>query len=334
MANEASAVQTALQPVLNGAAEPSASEGTPTDIEAIESEVTGEPVESDAGAEGDAIDAAEKAGDLSKKEAAALRKKLKLKVDGQEFEEEIDFNDDDSLKRHLQKSRAFDKRMQEFSTYKQQVDAIIEMLENDPEALLERMGKNVDELAEQRLRRRVEELKKSPEQLEREKMERELQALREEKRRIEEEKQQSEMERMRNEHAVKIEADIKEALDAQNTVLPKRNKTIIARIGQAMYLAMKNGYPEVTAKDVIPFVEKQYKAELQELFSVLPEDTIEAIIGKEPLNRWRKSLVSKAKAATPATTKPKIEDTGVSKKSKTEESGQKISYSDFFKLNT
>ena len=250
-----------------------------------------------------------------------------------EFEEEIDFNDDDTLKRHLQKSKAFDKRMQEFSTYKQQADYIFELLENDPEALLEMIGKDVDSLAEQRLRRKVEELKKSPEQLEREKMERELKALREEKKRIEEEKQNAEMERMRNEHAIKIEADIKEALDSQNTVLPKRNKAIIARIGQAMYLAMKNGYPEVTAKDVIPFVEKQYRAELQELFSVLPEDTIEAIIGKDPLNRWRKSLISKPKApAVP--TKPKIEDTGRSKAAKEEDSGKKISYSDFFKLNT
>jgi hypothetical protein len=165
-------------------------------------------------------------------------------------------------------------------------------------------------------------------------MEKELADLRAEKKRIEEEKLNAEMERMRNEHAIKIETDIKEALDSHQTVLPKRNKTIITRIGQAMFLAMKNGYPEVTAKDVIPFVEKQYKAELQELFSVLPEDTIEAIIGKEPLNRWRKSLVSKAKSPTPVPTKPKIEDTGTRKATKEDDGGNKISYSDFFKLNT
>ena len=281
------AVSDALQPIVDGAAKPSESEGTVTDIDALEQELFPE----DSGSSNvdtssaESIDAAQKAGDISKAEATALKKKLKLKVDGQEFEEEVDFNDEDSLRRHLQKSKAFDKRMQEFSGYKQQVDMILEMLENDPEGLLEKMGKNVDELAESRLRRRVEELKKSPEQLEKERMAKELQELREEKKRIQEEKEMAEMEKMRNQHAIQIQNDIKEALDAQNTVLPKRNPTIIARIGQAMFLAMKNGYPEVTAKDVIPFVEKQDK-------NSKPNDTINSIFNTDFKGRVYLTILS------------------------------------------
>ena len=74
--------------------------------------------------------------------AKELKKKLKLKVDGEEYEEEIDFNDDENLRKHLQKSKAFDKRAKEFTGYKSQVEQLLKMLEEDPEALLEKMGKD------------------------------------------------------------------------------------------------------------------------------------------------------------------------------------------------
>ena len=45
-----------------------------------------------------AIDAAQANGKISKKEAQDLKKKLKIKVDGQEFDEEVDFNDEENLK--------------------------------------------------------------------------------------------------------------------------------------------------------------------------------------------------------------------------------------------
>lgn len=323
-------IQAALQPILNGSA-PAPKETTPTNTDDIGQEVL-DSLEDDLGDDTAEIVAAEEAGKITPKEAAVLKKKLKLKVDGVESEEEIDFNDEESLRKHLQKSKAFDKRMQEFSGYKSQMDQILEMLDKDPEALLEKMGKNVDELAEKRLTRRVEELKKSPEQLDREKMEKELKDLKEERKKIQEEKDLAEMETMRNQHASEIERDIKAALDDAQTVLPKRDKIVLSRIGQAMFLAMKNGFPEVKAKDVIPFVEKQYKQELSEFFSALPEDTIEAIIGKEPLNRWRKSLISKSKAAAvPA--KTKIEDSGTHRETEEESKSKKLNYRDFFKMN-
>lgn len=256
-----------------------------------------------------AIDEAQKKGDLSKAQAQSLKKKLMLKVDGQEIEEEIDFSDDENLKKHFQKSKAFDKRAQEFQSYKAQVDQLLKMLDEDPEGLLEKMGKNVDELAEKRLTRKVEEMKKSPEQLEREKMESELKELRDAKKKADEDRKSAELERMRNEQAQQIETDISAALDSTKSILPKKNPLVLQRITSTMLMAMKNGYPNVTAKDVIPLVEKQWKQELNDFFNVLPEETLEMLVGKNNFDRVRKTRVAQQKAKT-QTAKQTVQDTG------------------------
>lgn len=277
-----------------------------------------------------AIDAAQKAGQISKDQAQQLKKKLLLKVDGQEFEEEIDFNDEESLKKHLQKSKAFDKRLKEFSGYKSQVDQLMEMLQNDPEALLEKMGYDVDGLAEKRLSRKIDEMKKSPEQVEREKMEKELQDLRKEKKKAEDERQKSDLERMKNEQAQAIENDITGALESSKSMLPKNNPLVMQRVAQTMLMAMRNGYPEVTAKDVIPLVEKQWKEELNEFFNVLPEDTLEMLVGKQNFDRLRKKRLASRPKVEPQSAKKMVEDTGSKKVS--EEVKSKKKFSDFFKL--
>lgn len=278
------------------------------DVEDLGEDLGDDTAEVAANAEA-SIDSAQKKGEITKSEAQALKKKLKLKVDGQEIEEEIDFADEENLKKHLQKSKAFDKRVSEFSNYKAQVDQLLKMLEEDPEAVLEKMGKNVDDLAEKRLTRRVEEMKKSPEQLEREKMEAELKELRDAKKKADEIAKQSELERMRNEAAQQIETDINQALDTSNSMLPKRNPQVLQRISATMLFAMKNGYPNITAKDVIPLVEKQWKQELNDLFNVLPEDTLEMLVGKNNFDRLRKKRVAQQRSKT-QTAKQIVQDSG------------------------
>lgn len=276
-----------------------------------------------------AIDAAQKSGDISKDEANALKRKLKLKVDGEEFEEEIDLNDEDNLKKHLQKSKAFDKRVKEFSTYKSQVDQLIEMLEKDPESVLERMGVDVDSLSKKRIERKIEEMKKSPEQIEKERMEKELEELRAEKKKAKESADKAELERMRNEQAQQIETDITSALESAKSILPKKNPLVLQRISATMLLAMKNGYPDVTAKDVIPLVEKQWQAELNELFSALPEESIEKLVGDKNIDRLRKRRIQQKRAET--VTAKQVANQSVGKRVEEETPKKPLRMRDFFK---
>ena len=264
------------------------------------------------------IDAAAQAGDITSQEAQVLKKKLKLKVDGEEFEEEIDWNNEEDLKKHYQKSKAFDKRVKEFTGYKSQVEQLLHMLENDPEALLEKMGKNVDYMAEKRLQRKIEEMKKSPEQLDREKMEKELQELKAEKKKALEDQQKAEEENLRNKTANEIENEIMSALDDARSILPKKNPLVLQRISAAMLLAIKNGYPQVSVKDVIPLVEKQWKQELNEFFGVTSEEALEQLVGKANLDKYRKSKVSQKRVANTTTAKQLVKDSGTSTKQKEE----------------
>ncbi len=227
-----------------------------------------------------------------------MKKKFKLKVDGEEIEEEIDLADEDRLKRELQKAKAFDKRSPEFANYKKQVDQLIEMLQKNPASVLEQMGHNIDELAEGHLKRRIEEAKKSPEQLAREKMEKELTDAREEAKRLKKEKEDSDLEKARNEHAAVIEKDIQVALEKADTILPKKNPWVIREVAKTMLLAMNNGYPNVSVSEVIPLVEDQFRNDLKSMFDIFPEEVIEKVVGKNNLDRIRKKRITKSQKET------------------------------------
>jgi hypothetical protein len=290
----------------------------------------GSDIIDEAAPEAAAIDAAAKAGDITKQQAAVMKKKLMIKVDGVESEEEIDFADEENLKKHLQKSKAFDKRLKEFSGYKSQVEQMLEMLKSDPEALLEKMGINVDELSEKRLSKKVDEMKKSPEQLKAEKMEKELDELRKEKKAAKDSEEKAQLENMRNQAAQQIEGDITSALSNAKSVLPKNSPIVLQRVAQTMLMAMQNGYPQVTAKDVIPLVEKQWKEELNAFFSVSSEDTLEALVGKTNLDKYRKAKITNKKAAPVIAAKQSVKDTGAKPSTKAEAEPKKYKMKDVF----
>lgn len=322
--------------VANGnSPQPKAAAAQPTDVNAIqkEAEAAVDLVDEsiDDSSEEAAIDDAKASGEITAAEAKELKKKLKLKVDGEEFEEEIDWNDEETIKKHLQKSKAFDKRAKEFTGYKSQVEQLLKMLEENPEEVLEKMGKNVDEMAEKRLQRKIEEMKKSPEQLAQEKMQKELEDLRAEKKKAEEEKAKAEEEALRQKTAMEIENEIMGALDDSKSILPKKNPLVLQRISAAMLLAIKNGYPQVTVKDVIPLVEKQWKQELNDFFSVSSEDALEQLVGKANLDKYRKIKMSKRPSAGSTTTaKQAVKDSGSQASQK--EQGPKKNFKDFFKF--
>lgn len=280
----------------------------------------------------DAIEAAHESGQISAAEAKELKKRLKLKIDGQEIEEEIDFNDDDGLKRHLQKSKAFDKRVKEFTGFKSQVDQFFQQLQQDPEAILEQLGFNVDDLATKRLQRKVEEMQKSPEQLEKEKMAKELETLRKEKEALKKAQEDAQMESLRNQQAAEIENSISSALDDSKSRLPKNNPKVMAMIAQNMLMAIENGYNDVTVSDIIPIVERQWKDELRSYFDTSSEDLIEELVGKGNLDRLRKKRLSKRPKAAEqmVPVNKQILDTG-SAKPKEEAPKVKKTYRDFFR---
>ena len=289
----------------------------PTDIAAIEAETVeqlgkggSEPsAEEIASMSAEELAASEKAGEISKAVAEKMKRKLKLKVHGQEIEEEYDLSDDELLKREFQKAKAFDKNSKEYNDYQKNVNQMLKMLKENPDDILEKMGIDVDEWAEKRLTKKLEHMKKSPEQIKNEEMQSELEALRLEKKTADEAREQSEHERLKGQAMMQITEEISGALDKSKSFLPRKPK-ILQRVAETMVFAIKNGFPEVTAADVIPIVEKQFEQEMNELFGDAPESVIERLAGKGALDRYRKSIYQKNKA--PVVPDKKVIDSGKS----------------------
>lgn len=264
----------------------------------LETPKVGEPSESELQSmDAEQLSAAEKAGEISKAVAAQMKKKLKLKVYGQESEEEFDLGDDEMLKREFQKAKSFDKVSKDSAEFQKQVDVMLQKLKTNPDEILEKLGMNVDEWAEKRLTKKLEQMKKSPEQIKNEEMQTELEALRQEKKDIEEARAKSEHERLKGQAMQQITEEISGALDKSKSFLPRKPK-ILQRVAETMMFAIKNGFAEVTAADVIPIVEKQFEQEMNELFGDAPESVIERLAGKDALTRYRKSIYQKNKAPT------------------------------------
>lgn len=267
---------------------------------------------------------------LSKSEKQSLKRQFKLKVDGEDIVEEVDLSDEDYLTKQMQLAKVAQKRMQETAVLKKEVGQLLELLETDPASALEKLGINPEEFSHKYLSKKVEEMKKSPEQLAKEKLESELENLKRELEKRDNETREAEMARLQAEYSMQIDQDITNALSSQSD-LPK-SPYVVKRIADMMMLAINNGNPNVSAKDVVPIVRKQIKKELQDMFGMMPEDLLETAIGKQNVERMRKKRLASAKKA-PTDTVKNIKSSGndVINRQESNKPKTKIAAKDFFR---
>lgn len=267
------------------------------------------------------------------KQAVAEQKKLlnslKLKVNGQEFDEELPFQFEENpeaveyLTKQLQLSKAAQSAMQENSSYKKQVNAFLGQLKGNTRQALVDMGIDPKEFAAQVIEDEIKKSQMSPEQRRQQELETELNTLKEEAKRKDDEFKSKEMERLQQMEFSKIESQMMNAI--AKTDLPKE-PYIIRRVAEYMYTAAKHNV-ELTPDDVMPLVRNELLSDLQKIINSLPEDKAEEFIGKEVLNRFRKKNLAKAKQ-TPGSVKAGIKD--VAKTPVSKEPEQKTYAKDFF----
>lgn len=232
-------------------------------------------------------------GDISPAEAKQMIKQFKLKVGGKEITREVNLSDDNYLRDQLQLAEMSRIKMQESAELKKAYQSELARLKSKPWEVLKDIGLDPDELAEMRIQERIEQMKKSPEQIEKEKIQLELEQARQEAKQLKEEKERIEMERLQQQAAVQIEDEIVKALDAHKT-LP-RSQYVVKRIADSMLWAMNNGFNDVSAEDVVPLVEKEMREELNRLYDEMPEEALEAYIGRKNIDRMRKKRVAQVK---------------------------------------
>jgi hypothetical protein len=311
--------QAATQQVLNTLPADPKKSTAPVEAKGDEVEDTGE-------------DIPETPAETKKKAEAAAKKAYKLKVGGKDVEV-----DESELLKRAQMGYSADEKWQEAAKMRKQMEGFIQLLQNDPEKALEQMGYDVDKLAEARIQRRIEEMQKSPEQLEREKLQKELQEMKARDEQREAEYRAKETQRIQDQYAIELENDISSALDNNAYGFPK-TPYVVKRIADTMILAVQEGIrtnnpnlKNISAKDVLPIVEEQIKQELREMYSASPDEVFETLVGKDRLNKYRRSKIKKtAKPASANDVKP----TGTKELQKMQESQEpkkKLSAKDFFK---
>lgn len=263
----------------------------------------------------------------SEKEVKNLIKEFQLKVNGKVINKKIDLSDEAALRNELQLSAAARQAMQEAANLKKLYESEVSRLKQDPFSVLAELGLDPDQLAEMRIQQRIEEMKKSPEQVEREKIQAELQAAREEARRLKEERESEQFEKLKEQAAIEIENEIEQALDAHKT-LPK-SRHIVKRIADSMLWAINNGY-DVSAEDVMPLVEKEWRDEMSRLMDDSPEDILEQLIGQRNIERLRAKRLN-AMNTSNAKTAASIKATAASVQKQEDPKREKIKQRDFFR---
>lgn len=227
----------------------------------------------------------------SDEEVKTLVKKYMIKVNGEEKEVELDFNNEADIIRRLQMAEAGQGAMQRASEMEKQFGNEINRLKTDPWAVLEELGIDTEALAEDRIQQTIDQLQKSPEQLAQEAQAQELEDLRERLRNEEDSKRDIQFQQLQKQAEIDLDSEITDALSA-TTELPK-SPYVMKRVADALMFAMDNGYKDVKAADVIPTVEKEINEELRQFLESMPDKVLEQYMGNKITDRLRKQRLSK-----------------------------------------
>jgi len=281
-----------------------------------------------------AINKLEAKPNLTKAEVKQL-KSLRLKVDGREFDEALPFDIPDTpeardwMTKNLQFSKVSQKRMSEYAKLEGEAKDFIEQLRKDPASILKdpNLGIDLKKLAARVIEEEIENSQKSPEQLEKEKLQDELKKIKGDREKEKLQAQEKEREAATKQAYEQYDMEMTKALEASD--LPK-SPYVVKKMADYLYTALQAGV-DLSAADVLPLVREEIQSDLQQMFQIMPEDVIEKIMGKDILNKLRKSNIAKAKglkAKPPVPVKSAVQDVG--DKGKPVEEAKKKTFSEFF----
>lgn len=281
------------------------------------------------------IDADPNLSKKEKQEAKKMLKKLKIKFNGREYDEELPFEipDDDNSRKYmterLQMAKLAQYRSQEKATLEKQVESFVEMLRKDPKKALAHpsIGVDIKKLAAEIIEEELENQNKTPEQLEAEAAKRELKELKEEREREKKEREEREKERLTEQELARIDLETTKALETAQ--LPK-SPYVVRKVAEYMIAGLNKGY-NLSPSDVIPIVKEEMHTDLKEMFAVMPEEVVEAIVGQETLDKLRKKRLAKAKSKQPPVpVKSALVDTGKSSAKEDKKEEPKKTLKEFF----
>lgn len=238
-----------------------------------------------------------KASPQQKKEAVKQLKKIKFQVDGEEYEEEFDPNDEEYLKEQLQFAKVARKRMQEKALIEKDVLKFLDDVKKNPKKALSdpAIGLDLKKFAVQIMEEEIENSKKTPEQLALEKAQEELRQLKELKEQEDANRKAADFERIREQEFERYDILMTQALEKNN--FPK-NPAVIKRMADYMLTGLNAG-KDVSPEDIVPLIREDLKNDYKDILNSMPDDdSLEEFIGKEFVDRIRRKNIAKAKKAS------------------------------------
>lgn len=327
MSEENASVEASSEPVVENA-EVSAEESVAEESGSVESEGAVEvQAETEAELEQEIKEAIDEG--ATEEEVKDMIRSFTLKVNGKEIVKEIDLSDEETLQRELQLAAAGRSAMQENAELKKIFEQEIGSLKNDPLGKMLEIGFSEEEAMEyfaNKINEFVEKSQRPQEEIEAEKRAKEIEEAM--KRAEEAEKKLKEKERQEQLKAMEtqLENDIIDALDS-DTDLPNTPE-VIAMVADNMIWAIKNGFEDVTAKDVIPTVKKELETKFRSIASNLKSPAaLKALLGDNVLKTLREERIEAAKKV------PSVKELkkSVSSDEKPQQERKKIALSELFK---
>lgn len=224
-----------------------------------------------------------------KQAVAALKEKFKLTVDGEEFEEEVDWNNKEDIKRRLQLAHAAKKRMAEAKAEKAKAFDIVKAFEEDPGNILRRLGPKGREAAEKYLLEHIQESMLTPEQKAQAAKDAKLKKYEEQEELTAKQQAEQAMQAKQNQYAQEFQTTIIQALEKSG--LPK-SPANVKRMANIMANNLKLGL-NLSPDDLVIEV----KTEVQELLKSIMKDSdgdqLVSMFGEDIANKIRKSDIRK-----------------------------------------
>jgi len=186
-------------------------------------------------------------------------------------------------------------KFEQAATSRKKAEAILELLQKDPQKALQSLGHDVRKMAEDYLMNEAKKQMMSPEERQKSEIMAEIDRLRAEKDDLVKQQREERIQKLQTKYESDIQDQIIKAIDTYK--LPKNPKTV-ARIAEYMASALENGY-EATAADVATRVRGDLEDEHKSLFSHYDVDDLVKLLGDEQLKKIRQYEVQKVKAKAP-----------------------------------
>jgi hypothetical protein len=230
------------------------------------------------------------------KKAIELRKKYRLKVDGEEFEEELDLNNDEAIKELLQLKKGYSKRRDDirkekeslFTEKKQMKDLWDQMQNKDPFAHV-RTKQEFRDILEKELLKFMEKDGMTPEQ-------RELAELREYRaemaRREEEFKMQREAEELSKKEQALVGKFQQDLIQASEKAGLGKNPEIIKLMAKKMKQSIQYDLG-LTADDIADEIKEEVQGMYKTILKNGDENFLTSFFDQEVVNKIRKADLKK-----------------------------------------